>query len=63
MLKISLLFKTFTNFTGKMTSDFLGLRNRNFQGIVFMNTNIQGDFQIYISVPLMATKMWLKIKN
>ena len=36
MTKISLLFKEFTNFTGKI----LRLSMRNFQGIVFMGTQI-----------------------
>ena len=36
MLKISLLFKKFTNLTG--TREFLALRMRNFQGIVFIRT-------------------------
>ena len=35
MLKNSLHFKKSTNFTGK-THEFLGLRMRNFQGIVFI---------------------------
>ena len=42
MLKISLIFKKFANFTGiyklhrkLLTVEFLGLRTRNFQGIVF----------------------------
>ena len=26
---------------------------KNFQGILYMNQNLQGDFQICISVPLM----------
>ena len=34
-LKISLLFKKFTNLTGK-SREFLGLRMRNFQSIVFI---------------------------
>ena len=34
MLKISLLLKKFTNFTGKITREFSGLRTRNFQGNV-----------------------------
>ena len=32
--------------------EFLGLSKRIFQVIFYMNTNIYGDFQIYISVPL-----------
>ena len=35
MLKISILFKKFTNFMGEITREFLGLTMRNFQGIVF----------------------------
>ena len=34
MLKISLIFKKFAN----LTRGFLGLRMRNFQGIVFIRT-------------------------
>ena len=37
MLKISLLFKKFTNYE-EITREFLGLRMRNFQGIVFLWT-------------------------
>ena len=37
MLKISLLFKKFTNYE-QITREFLGLRMRNFQGIVFLRT-------------------------
>ena len=48
MLKISLLFKKFTNF-----SRILRIKNVKFLGYCFcMNTNIWGDFQICISVPL-----------
>ena len=38
MLKISLLLKKFTHFTGQITREFLGLRMRNFQSIVFIRT-------------------------
>ena len=31
MLKISLLFRKFSNFHGKITREFLGLRMRNFR--------------------------------
>ena len=37
---------------GQITREFLGLRMRNFQTSLYMNTNIYGDFQICISVPL-----------
>ena len=37
MLKSSLLFKKNSNFTGKKTREFLGLRKWNFQGIVFIS--------------------------
>ena len=51
MLKISLLFKNFTNFTGN--SGILRIKNAKFSGCCFyMNTNMWGDFQISISVPL-----------
>ena len=52
MLNISLHFKKFTNFTG---SRILMIKNAKFSGYWFyMNKNILGDFQIYISVPLMS---------
>ena len=35
MLKISLPFKKFTNFTGQIAREFLGLRMQNVQGIAF----------------------------
>ena len=35
MLKIILLFKEIYKIPGEMTQEFLGLRMRNFQGIVF----------------------------
>ena len=38
MLKISLLFKKFKKLHGKITSEFLGLRMRNFQCFVFIST-------------------------
>ena len=40
---------------GQITREFLGLRMRNFQTSLYMNTNIYGDFQICISVPLKAS--------
>ena len=57
MLKISLLFKKFTNFTGKCANIYriLRIKNAKFPGYCFyINTNIYGDFQICISVPLMC---------
>ena len=36
MLKISLLFKKNTNFTGIIIREFLRLRMRNFQSIIFI---------------------------
>ena len=36
MLKISLPIKEFTNFMDKLIWEFLGLRMRNIQGIVFI---------------------------
>ena len=36
MLKSSPLFKKNANFTGKITQAFLGLRMRNFHGIVLL---------------------------
>ena len=49
ILKISLLFKKFTNF-----SRILSINNAKFSGYYFyINTNIQVDFQICVRVPLM----------
>ena len=59
MLKLSLLFKKFTNFTGKYLENFSGY-------CFYMNTNIQEDLQICISVPLTdipATKISLSISG
>ena len=36
MLKISILFRKFTNFAGQITQELLGLRMQNFQRIVFI---------------------------
>ena len=45
---------------GQITREFLELRMGNFQGIVSsMNTNIYGDFQICISVPLIISLIGL----
>ena len=52
ILKISLLFNKFTNFTAN-NSIILRIRNAKFSGYYFyMNTNIKRDFQICFSVPL-----------
>ena len=52
MLKISLLFNKFTNFTAN-NSIILRIRNAKISGYCFyMNTNIKRDFQICFSVPL-----------
>ena len=52
MLKISLLFNKFTNFTAN-NSIILRIRNAKFSGYCFYpNTNIKRDFQICFSVPL-----------
>ena len=52
ILKISLLFNKFTNFTAN-NSIILRIRNAKFSGYCFyMNTNIKRDFQICFSVPL-----------
>ena len=52
-LKISLLFKRFTNFTGRQFD--IKIKNAKFSGSCFyVNTNILGDFLISISVPLIA---------
>ena len=52
LLKISLLFNKFTNFTAN-NSIILRIRNAKFSGYCFyMNTNIKRDFQICFSVPL-----------
>ena len=45
-----------------MTRESLGLRMRNVQDVFFnLSTNIQGDFQICISVPLIQTNTITKI--
>ena len=50
MLKIGLLFKKFTNFTGN-NSRIYRIKNTKFLGYFFhINTNIHEDFQICISV-------------
>ena len=36
----------------KMAEKSLGLRKRNIKSIIYMNTNILGDFPICIGVPL-----------
>ena len=52
MLKIGLLLKKFLNFTGKYLEKSR-FKNAKFSGYWFyMNTNLQGDFQICICVPL-----------
>ena len=52
MLKISLLCKKLTNFTGN-NSRILRIKNAKFREYCFyMKTNIKEDFQICISAPL-----------
>ena len=52
MLKASLLFKKFTNSPAN-GSIILRIKNAKLSGYCFyMNTNLEGDFQICISVPL-----------
>ena len=49
MLKSSLNFQKFINFTGRI----LRIKNAKFSGYrYYMNTNIHGDFQISVSVTL-----------
>ena len=52
MLKISLLFKKFANFTGQTTRKFLELSLRNFQGIIFIWTQTYWEIFYCISIPL-----------
>ena len=47
MLKISLFFKEIYKLHGEMTQKFLGLRMRNFQGIVF--TRVRTYIEIFKS--------------
>ena len=47
MLKISLFFKEIYKLHGEMTQEFLGLRMRNFQGIVF--TRVRAYIEIFKS--------------
>ena len=52
MLKISLLFKESTNFTGK-NSKVLKIKNAKLSEYYFyINLNVWGGFEICISVPL-----------
>ena len=53
VLKINSLFKKFANFTGKFANSIiLKIRNGEFaRQCFYINTDIYGDFQIYISVP------------
>ena len=52
MLKISLLIKKFQTSRAN-NSRILRIKNAKLSGYCFcMNTNMQGDFQICISVPL-----------
>ena len=52
MLKVSLLFKKFTN-SRVNNSIILRIKNAKLSGYRFnVNTNVWGDFQICISVPL-----------
>ena len=51
MLKVSLLFKKFTNFMRANISRILWIKNAKFAGYCFyMNTTKYGEFQICISV-------------
>ena len=52
MLKIGRLFKKFTNFTGKQLRIRRIKNSKSSEYCLYENTNIQGDFQICISVPL-----------
>ena len=62
MLKISLLFKKFTNLTGKLLENSYDCeRMRNFLIIFYMNANIWGDLQFYISVPLIVRARLSKV--
>ena len=52
MLKISLLLKKLTNFTGKLREKSR-CKYAKFSGYWFyMNTTLEGDFQICVCVPL-----------
>ena len=55
MLKISLFFKKFTDLTSQANNArILRIKNAKLSGNYFyINANIQGGFQICISVPLM----------
>ena len=61
MLKISLLYENLQN-SREDNSRILRIKNVKFSGDCFyMNTNIYGDFQIFIRVPLKCKKKshWL----
>ena len=60
MLKISLRFKKFTNFFYKRVNNSRILSIKNAKSSVYcfyINTNIYGDVQICISVPLRLKKV------
>ena len=52
MLKISLLFYEISKLHGQITQEFLGLRIRDFQGMVFIRTQ---RYSVFIQTRL----MWL----
>ena len=54
MLRMSL--SKFTDLTHKCLKNFYDQECEIFRVLLFKNTNIQGDFQIYISVPLSGYK-------
>ena len=63
MLKISLLFEKFTNFTVN-NSRIFRIKNRKFsENCFYMNTNIKGDFHICISVPLIDHVTMKKVRS
>ena len=60
MLKICLLFKKLSNFTGIYNSRILRIKKAKLSGYCFnMNANKQGDFQICISVHLIGNRAYL----
>ena len=62
MLKSSVLFKKNTNFNGN--SRIVRIKNAKFSGHYFYtNTNLQGDFQICVRVPLIKSIYKIALKN
>ena len=62
-MKISLVFKKFTNCMGEKLKHFLDEESEIFRVLFYVNTNIYGDFQICISVPLTDIKNFVALSQ